>query len=87
MNTNLLVFNLTFYLGNFLLYLMAQKDPSSSLGIAFFGLWFWLISLGVLVIFLRKKVITLQSIWDRVGIFLATPVLLMLLVVVFRYLA
>lgn len=75
MSINLIVFNIAYYLITFLLYQQTQQDPSSSLGIGFFALFFWLASGILLFILCRKRVIKIQTVADKIGVFAATPVL------------
>jgi len=84
MNLNLIVFNIAFYLVNFLLYAIARQDASSSLGVGFFAIGFWLFSAVLLVIFVGKRIIVIRTIGDKTGIVTATPLLIYLVIVIAR---
>lgn len=75
MNLNLIVFNIAYYLITFLLYQQTQQDPSNSLGVGFFALFFWLASGILLIVLCKKKIIKLKTLADKIGVFTATPVL------------
>ena len=81
---NLLVFNIVFYLVTLLSYEVAIKDSGASLGVGFFLLAFWLLSLIVLVVLLRRKLIIIRSFLDKIGLFTATPVPCLLAVLFLR---
>ena len=84
MNNNLLVFNVTFYLINFFLYQVGTQDPSASLVVVFIAVFFWLLSTIVLIIFIRIKKIRIKTMWDRIGIVTATPLLVFLAIAIAR---
>ena len=75
MNLNLLFFNIAYYFITFLLYQRIQQDPSSSLGVAFFGLFFWIVAGILLMVLYRKRVIKVETFLDRIGMFTVTPIL------------
>jgi hypothetical protein len=81
MNSRLVIFNLLYYLGTLTLYFQGRFDPSSSLGYGFYILGFWIIS-GIILVFLvvRKKIV-INRLGDKVGLFLATPVIFLLTIV------
>lgn len=80
MNLNLLLFNITYYFITFLLYQQTQEDPSTSLGIAFFTAFFWIVAGILLLVLYNKQVIKIETIPDRIGMFTATPILTFILV-------
>jgi hypothetical protein len=55
--------------------MMGRENPSSSLGYGFFIVGFWIVAAVVLVFFLIKKIIRPKSVLDKIGVFMATPVL------------
>lgn len=75
MNSNLVVFNIAYYLITFLLYQQAQKDPSGSLGVGFVAVFFWLFAGILLFVLCKTKVIKIKTIADKAGVLTATPVL------------
>ena len=80
MNLNLLFFNIGYYFITFLLYQHTQQDPSSSLGVAFFGILFWIAAGILLVVLYKKKVIKVETFLDRIGMLTATPILTFILI-------
>lgn len=75
MNSRLIHFNLGYYLVTLILFFQGRSDHSSSLGYGFYILGFWIIS-GVILVFLvvRKKIIV-KGFGDKMGLFIATPVI------------
>ena len=78
MNPRLLSFNLIYYTVTLTLYFLGRFDPSSSLGYGFYTLGFWIVSGTVLVFLVGTKKITINKLGDKVGLFLATPVIFLL---------
>lgn len=81
MNSRLILFNIVYYLVTLMLFFQGRSNPSSSLGYGFYILGFWIIS-GIILAFLvvRKKII-INRLGDKVGLFLATPVIFLLTIV------
>lgn len=75
MNGKILFFNSVFYFITFAFYYQGKQDPSSSLGCGFFIAGFWVLALLTLILLLAKKVIQPKTIFDKIGIVTATPVL------------
>lgn len=75
MNKRILAFNIVYYAVTLIFINLGRDDASSSLGYGFFIVGFWLASAVVIVFFLINKIIQPKSILDKVGVFMATPVL------------
>lgn len=75
MNSRLIKFNLVYYLTTLTFYFQGRLDPSSSLGYGFYVLGFWMLSLIVLIILITRGKISVNNIWDKIGVLLATPIL------------
>jgi len=75
MNKKILAFNLVYYAVFIGLILLADQDPSSSIGYAYLIGFFCLVAAILLVVFLLRKSIRPRTRLDYVGIVMATPVL------------
>lgn len=82
MNKRIVLFNVIYYAITLWFILLGRQDASSSLGYGFFILIFWLVA-GVALLFLliRKKIET-KSIFDKIGIITATPILTIIFVAI-----
>src|SRR5689334_17156716 len=83
MGKRILLFNFIYYAVIIGLILSGIKDPSSSLGYGYFIIIFWIISAVLLVFFLIRKIIWPQSLLQKIGVFTATPVLSIVVVMIF----
>ena len=80
MNKRIVLFNIVYYLVLFLLISAGRKDPSSSLGYGFFILIFWVIAGVLLAVFLFRNILQPSSVLDYIGIFMATPIMTMIVI-------
>jgi hypothetical protein len=74
MNKRIILFNVIYYSITLWFILLGRQDASSSLGYGFFIIIFW-IAAGVALLFLliRRK-LEANSIFDKIGIIIATPI-------------
>jgi hypothetical protein len=79
-NSRLIVINVLYYLVIFIFFFQGRSQPSSSLGYGFFVLGFWIISGVALIILIAKNWIPTNGIWNKVGVFLATPCVCLLMI-------
>lgn len=75
MSKKIILFNVIYYFLTVILILLGRNDPGSSLGYGYFIIVLWIIAGALLAILLFKKTIRPRSIADKMGVFLATPVL------------
>src|SRR3954452_25000798 len=75
MNLNLIFYNISYYLITILLFQQARHDPSSSLGVAFFILIFWIVAGIILIVLYKRRIIKVERLADKIAMFTATPVL------------
>lgn len=80
MNKRIIFFNVVYYLITFVLIGQGWNDQSSSLGYGFLIVIFWAVAAVVLAVLWNRKVIRPKSIADKIGIFAATPVLMIVVV-------
>ena len=80
MNLNLLFFNIGYSFITFLLYQQTQQDPSTSLGVAFFAVFFWIVAGILLLVLYRKHVIKVETFLDKLGMVTATPIVTFILI-------
>jgi hypothetical protein len=84
MNRKLVIYIIIYYLISFLLILLGKKDASSSLGYGIFLTGFWIVAAVILFFLLAKKNIRPKSTLDKIGVFIANPLLIIMLVTIFR---
>ena len=75
MGKRIIIFNLVYYAVILLFVKLGRDDASSSLGYGFFIISFWIVAAVVLIFFLVRKIIDPNTVWERIGIITATPVL------------
>jgi hypothetical protein len=84
MKLQILIFNIVFYGVTLFLYSLTKQDPSSSLGIGFIGISFWILSSILLTFLLLFKGIRPKTVIDKIGIVTATPIPLFALLWIVR---
>jgi glucan phosphoethanolaminetransferase (alkaline phosphatase superfamily) len=75
MSKRILLFNFIYYTIIIGLIRLGADDSSSSLGYGYFIIIFWIIAAVLLVFLLVKKIIHPKSVFEKIGIFTATPLL------------
>lgn len=83
MNRKLLLFNIFYY--SIIILLIAQLTSSGGVALGYMILLmiFWGVAMIFLIILLATKAITLKSAMDKIGVFLATPVISIMFVIFF----
>jgi hypothetical protein len=82
MNSRLIIFNIIYYLTTLTFYYQGHLDPSSSLGYGFYILGFWIVSGITLIYLIIKNKIQVKNNWDKLGVFIGTPIIFILTVLV-----
>ncbi|WPQ65197.1 hypothetical protein SIO70_10105 [Chitinophaga sancti] len=75
MSKTIILFNVIYYAIIIGLIKLGQDDPSSSLGYDYFIIMFWGIAAFLLVFFLIKRIIYPKTIFEKIGVFTATPLI------------
>jgi hypothetical protein len=73
MSKRIILFNTIYYAITIGFIKLGRDDPSSSLGYGYFIIIFWIIAAALLVFLLVKKIIYPKSIFEKIGVFTATP--------------
>jgi hypothetical protein len=77
MGKRILIFNVIYYAVTLYFIKLGRDDASASLGYGYFIMGFWIVAAVVLVLLLITKLIRPKSILEKIGIFTATPVLML----------
>ena len=74
MDKKLIVFNIIHYSATGFLLIKGVEDPSASLGYGFFLVALWIIEMVILGTMLWKNEIKANTLPDKIGVFMVTPV-------------
>jgi glucan phosphoethanolaminetransferase (alkaline phosphatase superfamily) len=83
MSNRIFIFNFIYYAVTIGLVKIGMDDPSSSLGYGYFIIIFWIIAAVLLVFLLVKKILRPKTVFEKVGVFAATPLLSIILLSIF----
>lgn len=75
MSRGIIFFNLVYYIATIVLIMQGRADQSVSLGYGLILIGFWIVAIFILCFLLLKKIIYPVSLLDKVGVFMATPIL------------
>jgi glucan phosphoethanolaminetransferase (alkaline phosphatase superfamily) len=85
MNRKIILFNIIYYGVIISLIALGREDSSSSLGYGYFILFFIVVAAIILIFLLTKKVIRPKSLFEKIGVFTATPVLIFIGLLIFLF--
>ena len=80
MNSRLIIFNVFYYLTTLTFYYQGYSTTTSSLGYGFYILGFWIISGIALTVLVIRNKIPIKKTVDKVGLFLATPIIFLMII-------